>query len=64
MHAKKAATNLSNYYGEPHYHVVNKTTGEIMNVDNFDFRPLIEAARKASGLNITGYKVEIYGVED
>lgn len=51
------------YYGEPHYHVVNKTTGEIMNVDNFDFRPLIEAARKAS-LNITGYKVEIYGVED
>ncbi len=52
------------YYGEPHYHVVNKTTGEIMNVDNFDFRPLIEAARKASGLNITGYKVEIYGVED
>ena len=52
------------YYGEPHYHVVNKTTGEIMNVDNFDFRPLMEAARKASGLNITGYKVEIYGVED
>ncbi|MDM5143931.1 hypothetical protein ICE98_01004 [Lactococcus lactis] len=35
-----------------------------MNVDNFDFRPLMEAARKASGLNITGYKVEIYGVED
>lgn len=52
------------YYGEPHYHVVNKTTGEIMNVDNFDFRPLMEAARKACGLNITGYKVEIYGVED
>ena len=52
------------YYGEPHYHVVNKTTGEIMNVDNFDFRPLIEAARKASCLNITCYKVEIYGVED
>ena len=52
------------YYGEPHYHVVNKTTGEIMNVDNFDFRPLMEAARKASGLSITGYKVEIYGVED
>ncbi|MEI3637345.1 transcriptional repressor [Lactococcus lactis subsp. lactis] len=52
------------YYGEPHYHVVNKTTGEIMNVDNFDFRPLMEAARTASGLNITGYKVEIYGVED
>lgn len=52
------------YYGEPHYHVVNKTTGEIMNVDNFDFRPLMEVARKASGLNITGYKVEIYGVED
>ncbi|MFK5241806.1 transcriptional repressor, partial [Lactococcus lactis] len=24
----------------------------------------MEAARKASGLNITGYKVEIYGVED
>ncbi|MGF1982405.1 Fur family transcriptional regulator [Lactococcus taiwanensis] len=52
------------YYGDPHYHVVNKTTGEIINVDNFDFRSLIEAARQATGLTITGYKVEIYGIED
>ncbi len=54
-------TRRYDYYGEPHYHVINKTTGEIFNVDNFDFRPLINAAREASDLRITGFKVEVFG---
>lgn len=57
-------TRRYDYYGKPHYHVINKTTGEIINVDNFDFKPLLEAARQASNLIITGFKVEVYGKEN
>ncbi|ADG41066.1 MULTISPECIES: Fur family transcriptional regulator [Leuconostoc] len=51
------------YYGEPHYHIINNHTNEIIDADNFDVAPLFEAARQASGLNITGFHIEIYGVD-
>ncbi|MBZ5952572.1 transcriptional repressor [Leuconostoc gelidum subsp. gasicomitatum] len=51
------------YYGEPHYHIINSNTNEIIDADNFDVAPLFEAARQVSGLNITGFHIEIYGVE-
>lgn len=51
------------YYGEPHYHIINSNTNEIIDVDNFDVAPLFEAARQVSGLNITGFHIEIYGVD-
>ena len=51
------------YYGEPHYHIINIHTNEIIDADNFDVAPLFEAARQASGLNITGFHIEIYGVD-
>ncbi|MBS1007555.1 Fur family transcriptional regulator [Leuconostoc suionicum] len=50
------------YYGEPHYHIINQQTSEIIDADNFDMAPLFDAARKASGLNITGYHIEVFGV--
>ena len=51
------------YYGEPHYHIINSNTNEIIDADNFDVAPLFEAARQVSGLNITGFHIEIYGVD-
>ncbi|WP_220740865.1 Fur family transcriptional regulator [Leuconostoc miyukkimchii] len=50
------------YYGEPHYHIINSNTSEIIDADNFDVTQLFEAARQASGLNITGFHIEVYGV--
>lgn len=54
-------TRRYDYYGEPHYHIINKTTGEILDADNFDLHPLLDAARSASGLTITGFNIEVYG---
>ncbi|WPQ68905.1 Fur family transcriptional regulator [Weissella paramesenteroides] len=51
------------YYGEPHYHIINKKTHEIIDANNFDVQPLLDAARKASGLNISGYHIELYGID-
>ena len=51
------------FYGEPHYHIINSRTNEIIDADNFDVKPLFEAARQASGLNITGFHIEIDGVD-
>ncbi|MGX7051187.1 Fur family transcriptional regulator [Leuconostoc palmae] len=50
------------FYGEPHYHIINSRTNEIIDADNFDVTPLVDAARDASGLNITGFHIEVYGV--
>ena len=49
------------YYGDPHYHIINPDTQEIIDADNFDMAPLFEAARAASGWLISGYHVEVYG---
>ncbi|MDR2661317.1 MAG: transcriptional repressor [Lactobacillaceae bacterium] len=49
------------YYGNPHYHIINKTTNEIIDADNFNVQPLLDAASKASGLKISGYHIEVYG---
>lgn len=51
------------YYGEPHYHIINQKTHEIIDANNFDVQPLLDAARKASGLNISGYHIELYGID-
>lgn len=51
------------YYGEPHYHIINQKTHEIIDANNFDLQPLLDAARKASGLNISGYHIELYGID-
>ncbi|MHB9648740.1 Fur family transcriptional regulator [Weissella paramesenteroides] len=51
------------YYGEPHYHIINQKTHEIIDANNFDVKPLLDAARKASGLNISGYHIELYGID-
>lgn len=51
------------YYGQPHYHIVNTQTNEIIDAENFDVAPLLEAARQASHLNITGFHIEIYGIK-
>ncbi|CAK8053521.1 Fur family transcriptional regulator [Eupransor demetentiae] len=51
------------FFAEPHYHIIDTDTSEIIDANNFDPRPLMQAARKASGLNITGYHIELYGVE-
>lgn len=50
------------YYGQPHYHIVNTQTNAIIDAENFDVAPLLAAARQASGLNITGFHIEVYGV--
>ena len=50
------------FYGEPHYHIINNVTKEIIDADNFDVEPLFKAAREVSGLNITGFHIEVYGV--
>ncbi|MBU7455028.1 Fur family transcriptional regulator [Leuconostoc fallax] len=49
------------YYGEPHYHIINPETNEIIDANNFDMRPLFEAAREITGWNISGYHIEVYG---
>ena len=51
------------YYGEPHYHIINQKTHEIIDANNLDVQPLLDAARKASGLNISGYHIELYGID-
>ena len=51
------------YYGKPHYHIINQETHEIIDANNFDVQPLIDSARKASGLNISGYHIELYGID-
>ncbi|WEV54823.1 Fur family transcriptional regulator [Leuconostocaceae bacterium ESL0723] len=51
------------YFGDPHYHIINTKTEEIIDADNFDPTVLLQAAREASGLNITDYRIEVYGVD-
>ncbi|GLY44673.1 transcriptional repressor [Leuconostoc lactis] len=50
------------YYGQPHYHIINTQTNAIIDAENFDVGPLLEAARQASALNITGFHIEVYGI--
>lgn len=50
------------YYGQPHYHIINTQTNAIIDTENFDVGPLLEAARQASALNITGFHIEVYGI--
>lgn len=47
----------------PHYHVINTRTNEIIDAANFDPAPLIKAAEAATGLKITEYKIDLYGVD-
>ncbi|MCO0831803.1 transcriptional repressor [Fructobacillus sp. W13] len=47
----------------PHYHVINTNTNEIIDAANFDPAPLIKAAQAATGLKITDYRIDLYGVE-
>ncbi|USS91791.1 Fur family transcriptional regulator [Fructobacillus americanaquae] len=47
----------------PHYHVINTQTNEIIDAANFDPAPLIKAAQAATGLKITEYRIDLYGVK-
>ncbi|GAP02463.1 ferric uptake regulator [Fructobacillus pseudoficulneus] len=47
----------------PHYHVINTNTNEIIDAANFDPAPLIKAAQAATGLKITEYRIDLYGVK-
>ncbi|CAH1850206.1 Fur family transcriptional regulator [Convivina praedatoris] len=51
------------FYGEPHYHIINTKTQEIFDANNFDVQPLLQAGREATGLDITDYHIELYGVD-